>query len=164
MNPPAGTPAYFWIEAAPADSLVQPTTPSIKKGDYDESRQLIGKPEIRKQRSHAEPLHVDRDGRAILFTLKPGQSIREHNAPSSAFFVVILKGEGTFAGGDGIEHTCEPNTLLIFDAAERHAIRAAANELVFVGFLHGVPLAQKKSVSLRLGCRRPRTIKLASAL
>ena len=35
--------------------------------------------------SHAEPLHVDTQGRAILFTLKPDQSIREHNAPSSPF-------------------------------------------------------------------------------
>lgn len=91
---------------------------------------------------HAEPLHVDRDGRAILFTLKPGQSIREHNAPSSPFFVVILRGEGVFAGGDGIEHICGSDTLLVFDAGEQHAIRAV-DELVFVGFLHGAPLAQK---------------------
>lgn len=34
---------------------------------------------------HAEPLHIDRQGRAILFSLKPGQSIREHSAPSSPF-------------------------------------------------------------------------------
>lgn len=91
---------------------------------------------------HAEPLYVDRQGRAILFTLKPGQSIREHNAPSSPFFVVILKGKGIFAGGDGVEHTCEPNILLVFDAGEQHAIRAT-DELVFVGFLHGAPGAQK---------------------
>ncbi|HKZ43761.1 MAG TPA: cupin domain-containing protein [Anaerolineales bacterium] len=87
---------------------------------------------------HAEPLHVDAQGRAILFTLKPDQSIREHNAPSSPFFVVVLKGKGIFAGGDGVEHTCEPNTLLVFDAGEQHAIRAV-EELVFVGFLHGAP-------------------------
>lgn len=86
---------------------------------------------------HAEPLHVDRQGRAILFTLKPGQSIREHNAPSSPFFAVVLKGQGVFAGGDGVERTCGPNTLLIFDPAEGHTIRAI-EELVFVGFLHGV--------------------------
>jgi quercetin dioxygenase-like cupin family protein len=94
--------------------------------------------------AHAEPLHVDKEGRAILFTLKPAQSIREHNAPSSPFFVVILKGEGIFTGGDGTEYICGPNTLLIFDAAEQHTIRAAANELIFVGFLHGAPLAQNK--------------------
>jgi quercetin dioxygenase-like cupin family protein len=92
--------------------------------------------------SHAEPLHVDRDGRALLFTLKPGQSIREHNAPSSPFFAVILKGKGIFAGGDGVEHVCLPNTLLVFDAGEQHSVRAV-EELIFIGFLHGVPLAQK---------------------
>ena len=91
---------------------------------------------------HAEPLHVDRQGRAILFTLKPEQSIREHNSPSSPFFVVILKGQGVFTGGDGVEHTCGPNTLLVFDAGEQHAIRAV-DELIFVGSLHGAPLAQK---------------------
>ncbi len=87
----------------------------------------------------AEPLHVDRHGRAILFTLKPGQFIREHNAPSSPFFAVVLKGQGVFSGGDNVEQTCEANTLLIFDAGENHAIRALDEELVFVGFLHGVP-------------------------
>jgi len=92
--------------------------------------------------THAEPLHADRQGRAILFTLKPDQSIREHNAPSSPFFVVVLKGKGVFAGGDGVEHTCGPNTLLVFDAGEQHTIRAV-DELVFVGFLHGAPGAQK---------------------
>ena len=91
---------------------------------------------------HAEPLHVDTQGRAILFTLKPDQTIREHNAPSSPFFVVVLKGQGVFTGGDGVEHTCGSNTLLVFDAGEQHTIRAA-EELIFVGFLHGAPLAQK---------------------
>jgi quercetin dioxygenase-like cupin family protein len=91
---------------------------------------------------HAEPLHVDRQGRAILFTLKPDQSIQEHNAPSSPFFVVVLKGQGVFTGSDGVEHTCGPNTLLVFDAGEQHTVRAV-DELVFVGFLHGAPGAQK---------------------
>lgn len=92
---------------------------------------------------HAEPVHVDRNGRAILFTLKPGQSIREHNAPSSPFYVVILSGEGVFSGGDGVEQTVGPNKLLVFDPAEQHVIRAV-DELVFVGFLHGAPGAQAK--------------------
>ena len=92
--------------------------------------------------AHAEPVHSERDGRAIVFTLKPGQSIREHNAPSSPFFVVVLKGKGVFAGGDGVEQTCGPNTLLVFDAGEQHTIHAV-EELAFVGVLHGSPLAQK---------------------
>ncbi|MEB2334690.1 MAG: cupin domain-containing protein [Anaerolineaceae bacterium] len=91
---------------------------------------------------HAEPFHADREGRAILFTLKPGQTIREHNAPSTPVFLVILKGVGVFSGGDGVEHTCGPNTLLVFDAGENHIVRAI-DELIFVGVLHGSPLAQK---------------------
>lgn len=87
---------------------------------------------------HANPLHVDRNGRAILFTLKPGQTIREHNAPSSPFYVVILSGRGIFTGGDGIEQTVGPNTLLVFEPGERHMVRAE-QELVFIGFLHGAP-------------------------
>ena len=92
---------------------------------------------------HAEPLHVDRNGRAILFTLKPEQSIREHNVPSSPFYVVILRGHGIFTGGDGIERTYGPNTLLLFDPAETHTVRAV-DELVFLGFLHGSPGAQRQ--------------------
>lgn len=88
--------------------------------------------------SHAEPLYVDKNGRAILFTLKAGQTIREHNAPSSPFYVVILSGRGVFTGGDEIEKTVGPDTLLVFDPAEQHFIRAL-DELVFVGFLHGAP-------------------------
>lgn len=91
--------------------------------------------------AHAEPLHVDRNGRAILFTLQPGQSIREHNAPSSPFYAVVLSGHGVFAGGDGVEQTIGPDTLLVFELAEAHVIRAL-DELVFVGFLHGAPGAQ----------------------
>lgn len=92
---------------------------------------------------HAEPLHVDRNGRAILFTLQPGQSIREHNAPSSPFYFVVLNGRGVFAGADGVEQTVGPNMLLVFDPAEQHVIRAM-DELVFIGFLHGAPGAQAK--------------------
>ncbi len=39
---------------------------------------------------HADPLHVNKNGRVILFTLKPGQTIREHSAPSSPFLVSCM--------------------------------------------------------------------------
>jgi quercetin dioxygenase-like cupin family protein len=93
------------------------------------------------KRPHAEPLHVDRNGRAILFTLEPGQVIREHNAPSSPFYAVVLQGQGVFSGGDGVEQTFGPDTLLIFDPGEQHAVRAV-DQLIFIGFLHGAPGAQ----------------------
>lgn len=92
--------------------------------------------------SHAEPLHVDQNGRVILFTLKPDQTIREHNAPSSPFYVIVLKGQGVFTGGDGVEQTVGPNMLLVFDPGEEHTVRAI-DEFVFVGFLHGAPGAQR---------------------
>lgn len=98
------------------------------------------------QEPHAEPLYVDKDGRVILFTLKPGQSIKEHNAPNSPFYVVVLKGEGMFAGGDGNEELIGPDSLLIFDPKENHTIRALREELVFVGFLQGATgnISEKK--------------------
>ncbi len=87
--------------------------------------------------AHAESLHYDTEGRAIRFTLKPGQSIREHRVPSSPFLVVVLKGIGAFAGADGVERTCGPDTLLVFDPGENHTVRAL-EELVFIGILHGI--------------------------
>jgi quercetin dioxygenase-like cupin family protein len=101
---------------------------------------LLENLEFRDKDPLAQPLHVDRHGRALLFTLKPGQSIREHNAPSSPFFVVVLEGKGIFAGKDGIEQAIGPNTLLVFDPGENHSVRAL-EDLVFVGFLHGAPKA-----------------------
>ena len=92
---------------------------------------------------HANPLHVDRNGRAILFTLKFEQTIREHNAPGSPFYAIILSGRGIFTGGDGVERILGPNTLLVFEPGEQHTVRAL-DELAFVGFLHGAPGAQIK--------------------
>ncbi len=107
------------------------------------SASLLGNLKFGDADPHAEPIYSAKVGRAILFTLRPGQSIREHNAPSTPLFVVVLRGEGVFAGSDGIEHTYGPNMLLVFDPGENHFIRAVSEELVFVGILHGAPLAQK---------------------
>jgi quercetin dioxygenase-like cupin family protein len=97
---------------------------------------------------HADPLHVNNNGRVILFTLKPGQTVREQNAPSSPFYVIILAGRGIFTGGDGVERVVGSNILLVFDPGEQHTVRALDN-LVFIGFLHGVPAAQMKLPALR---------------
>ena len=43
---------------------------------------------------YAQPLYVSREGRVLRFMLKRGQGIRQHNAPSSPFYVVMLKGRG----------------------------------------------------------------------
>ena len=88
---------------------------------------------------NAEPLFVAPDGRILRFTLRPGQAVREHSAPHSPVYVVVLKGQGMFAGADGQEQRFGPNTLLTFDAGETHSIRAEGEELVFVTFLREAP-------------------------
>jgi quercetin dioxygenase-like cupin family protein len=87
---------------------------------------------------YSEPLYVDEHARVLRFTLKPRQNIPAHEAAHSPFYVVVLKGRGVFAGSDGKEHELGPNSLLIFEPGERHTVRALDEELVFVGFLHGV--------------------------
>jgi quercetin dioxygenase-like cupin family protein len=114
---------------------------SIHKGNFMKSINLVENWQFDPKGPHADPLYVDKNGRAILFTLKPEQRIRAHNVPSSPFYVVILAGRGLFAGGDGVEREAGGNTLLVFEPGEQHTVRALDN-LVFVGFLHGAPGAQ----------------------
>ncbi len=88
---------------------------------------------------YAEPLFVAPDGRILRFTLRPGQSVREHQAPHSPVYLIVLKGTGMYAGGDGNEQPFGPNSLLAFEAGEAHSIRAVDEDVVFVAFLHGAP-------------------------
>ncbi len=103
------------------------------------STSLLSNLQFREAGPHAEPLYVDQYGRAILFTLKPGQSIKGHEVPQSPFYVVVLKGHGFFGSAGGEERRFGPNDLLVFDPGEKHHVRAEDEELVFVGFLHGAP-------------------------
>ena len=111
------------------------------------STQLLEKLEFRDAGPYAEPLLVADWGRVLRFMLKPGQSIRKHHAPHSPFFVVVLKGEGVFAGADGQEKRVGPGTLLVFEPGEDHVVSALDEELVFVGFLHGVPGTRPGKIS-----------------
>jgi len=86
---------------------------------------------------YAQPLHVAKTGRILRFTLKPGQQVVEHSAPDSPVYLVVLQGRGYFTGDDGQEAQFGPNSLLIFEPGEDHAIRAEDEELVFVAFLQG---------------------------
>lgn len=88
---------------------------------------------------HAAALYVDKNGRAIRWTLEPHQEIKEHQVPRSPFFVVVLQGHGWFSGADGQAEQVGPNSLLVFEPGETHHIRAGNEPLVFVGFLHGAP-------------------------
>lgn len=101
--------------------------------------QLLDKLEFHDKNPNAEPLFVAPDGRILRFALRPGQVVREHSAPHSPVYVVVLKGQGLFAGADGQEQRFGPNTLLTFEAGENHSIRAEGEELVFVTFLREAP-------------------------
>lgn len=115
------------------------------------TEQLLERLNFRDDHPYSEPLFVDAHGRILRFTLKPGQSIAEHNAPHSPFYVVVLEGHGIFSGHDGKEQQVGPNTLLIFDPAENHAIRALDENLVFVGFLQGVSTTRPDKIGGEMG-------------
>jgi quercetin dioxygenase-like cupin family protein len=99
--------------------------------------QLLGGLEFHDRKPNAEPLHRDKESRVYRFMLKPGQQVVEHSAPDSPVHLVVLKGQGLFDGRDGREQQFGPNTLLIFDPGEDHAIHALDEELVFLVILHG---------------------------
>jgi len=86
----------------------------------------------------AEPLFAGREGRVLRFALRPGQSIEEH-ASSSPVYIVVLKGRGMFAGGDGNEQQVNQNEMVILDPGEKHRIHAQDEDLVFLTFMQGVP-------------------------
>jgi quercetin dioxygenase-like cupin family protein len=101
--------------------------------------QLLEELEFGEAHPIAKAIHVDENGRLLRFTLRPGQTVKEHSAPSSPVYLVVLKGNGLFSGEDEKEHLCGVNSLLIFRPEEKHTIRALDEELVFVAFLHGAP-------------------------
>jgi quercetin dioxygenase-like cupin family protein len=101
--------------------------------------QLLDDLEFHDEHPYAQPLFVADMGRVLRFMLKAGQSIDEHNVPGSPFYVVVLKGQGIFTGGDGREQLLGAGTLLIFGPGETHSVRALDEELVFVGFLQSAP-------------------------
>ena len=103
-----------------------------------QAHSLLTELEFHKDHAFAQPLLVDEHARILRFMLQPGQSINEHTAPHSPFYVVILQGKGIFSGADGIEQEFRSNTLLAFDMAEVHSVRALDETLVFLGFLQGV--------------------------
>jgi quercetin dioxygenase-like cupin family protein len=103
---------------------------------------LLESLKFKENEPHAEPLHVDKMGRVLLFGLRSGQSVREHNAPNSPVYIVILKGSGMFAGGDGVERRLGANDMLVINPGEMHAIRALDEDLVFVAILHGSPWSE----------------------
>lgn len=87
--------------------------------------QLLEGLEFDGKRAHAVPLFVDKAGRALCFALRPGQHLKQHAAPSSPLYLVVLKGEGMFAGGDGKERRLGPSSLAILDRGEARPANSA---------------------------------------
>ncbi len=112
---------------------------------------LLNDIEFSPQHPEAQPLYVSRTGRVIRWNLKPGQAIKQHNVPDSPFYVIVLQGNGMFAGGDQIEHSIGADMLVVFEPGENHSIRALDNNLVFVGFMEGAPSNTSEKVGGVLG-------------
>jgi len=112
---------------------------------------LLDELKFRESEPVAEPLFVDKDGRILRFCLQPHQRIAEHTVPNSPFYVVVLKGQGMFSDGKGEEIQLGPNSLMVFDPGENHSVRALDEELVFVGFLHGVAGTREERVGGVMG-------------
>lgn len=91
----------------------------------------------------AEPLLFEETGRVLRFTLLPGQRLKEHRSLHSPVHIVVLKGRGMFAGGDGHEQLLGPQAVVVFEADERHAVRALDEELIFIALLHKVAEQQR---------------------
>lgn len=115
------------------------------------SMQLLDELKFKEDDPVAEPLLVDKNGRVLRFCLQPHQSIVEHNVPQSPFYVVVLKGQGIFTDESGKEEQFGPNSLMVFDPGENHSVRALDEELVFVGFLHGVPGTREERIGGTMG-------------
>ena len=95
--------------------------------------------EFKTEHPVAEPILVDKDTRLIRFSLLPGQSIKEHSAPSSPVYIIILEGKGLFSDGHEGLREFGKNTCIKYEQNEKHSIRATDEKLVFIGLLKGSP-------------------------
>ncbi|MBE2184181.1 MAG: cupin domain-containing protein [Anaerolineae bacterium] len=107
--------------------------------------QLLEGLQFRDEIPYAQPLLVNAEGRILRFTLQPGQAVKEHEAPHSPVYIIVVRGNGLFAGPDGQEERLGAGSLIVFDSGERHSLRADTDELVCIVILHEAPLAHKKS-------------------
>jgi len=104
-----------------------------------ESFDLMKDVEFKTEHPVAESMLVDKDTRLIRFSLLPGQSIKEHSAPSSPVHIIILEGKGLFSDGhDGMKEFGK-SACIKYDQGEKHSIQAEDEKLVFVALLKGSP-------------------------
>jgi quercetin dioxygenase-like cupin family protein len=84
----------------------------------------------------AQALHYNDHGRALRWTLHPGQEVQEFTAEKTPIYIVVLQGQGLFSGADGEEKLLGPNSLIVFDQGEKHSARAVYEDLVLIAILH----------------------------
>ena len=87
-------------------------------------------------KAHAQALYADEHGRALRWTLLPGQRVQPSTSPHSPVYLVVLHGAGNFAGEDGVEKKLSANDMAVFAANETHTARAEDEQLVFIAILH----------------------------
>lgn len=99
--------------------------------------------EFNDRNAHAQSLHSNEEARALRFALLPGQEIADHDSPHSAVHLIILQGRGAFTGADGVERECGEGMMVVFDAGESHAVRAADEKLVYVAIYKENPASHQ---------------------
>lgn len=90
----------------------------------------------------AQPTLADNEDSILSWILKPDESIIINQVPSSPFYMLVLKGSGMVASGDEPEQEFGPNTLLIFESNEALSMRAIDEEMIVVGFLQTLLIAE----------------------
>ena len=104
-----------------------------------EGFQLMNNWELYDNVPYAQPLHVSEQGRILRFTLRPGQTVKQHTPPEWPINIVIISGRGLFTGADCLPVEFGADSLVIFDTGETHSIQALDENLVFVAFMQGEP-------------------------
>lgn len=102
------------------------------------SIQLLEQLQFSESRPMSEALLGDEHHRILRFCLRPGQQIDAHSVPHSSLVLVVLSGRGEFSDGRGRTQFLGPNSLMVFEPAETHMVRALDEDLVFVALLQGV--------------------------
>lgn len=87
----------------------------------------------------AESILADKDTRLIRFSLLPGQSIKEHSAPSSPVYIIILEGKGLFSDAQNGLREFGENRCIKYEQNEKHTVQATDEKLVFIALLRGSP-------------------------
>lgn len=88
--------------------------------------------EFKTEHPVAETILADKDTRLIRFSMLPGQVIKEHSAPSSPVYIVVLEGRGEFSDGEGGSKELGPNSCIKYELGEKHPVQVTDEKLVLI--------------------------------